>query len=583
MIPLVTFFQIHPLFLRAFWTCIGIFAFAVSIEASKWRIQINMIDSHLASLGGERSIFLEVSDENNQHIANLSGDNVTFNINNEPYLYSGFGYQFQRMEQRIAFLVDLRLPAASQDLETIRNALGQFILQKEGSEEIFLHFNGSGQNTQAVGSKEKFETLLQNLKLDPAKKIPISELITGQSALFQQRGKRQWLILQSSDFASWNGSPALEKEMTQFFLNQQITLISIVTGVVPPWLKRLVSQTGSEIYQMDSSLQLPSVLQQIREKILQEYLLTYQLNALGNIPHDIEIKFIAKHGVESIAHQADTVSISLHSQTPLPLWGLVCMGGILFAGFGRIWLKNRSSAVLSKQIGFQILTPGEKFQSIPLEENSYALDFLSSIRTKGKLRLSANLEKVFLIAEQNSYFLEDKNYKNALLINRRRVRRTLLRHGDILDIGEMTLIFLNNIDPPKPATELDIQDPVPVYFDKPLGPIRKKIGTLINMGMREEYYLVKNITFIGRSKTNNIVLNSSQIALRHAKIMRVGTQYKLVSLSNQEGTFVNRRRVEQRFLKEGDEISFENCQFRFRMLNLASSRSNKVKTNVHHA
>ena len=155
MIPLVTFFQIHPLFLRAFWTCIGIFAFAVSIEASKWRIQINMIDSHLASLGGERSIFLEVSDENNQHIANLSGDNVTFNINNEPYLYSGFGYQFQRMEQRIAILVDMRLPAASQDLETIRNALRQFILQKQGSDEIFLHFNGSGQNPQAVGVKRK--------------------------------------------------------------------------------------------------------------------------------------------------------------------------------------------------------------------------------------------------------------------------------------------------------------------------------------------------------------------------------------------------------------------------------------------
>ena len=229
------------------------------------------------------------------------------------------------------------------------------------------------------------------------------------------------------------------------------------------------------------------------------------------------------------------------------------------------------------------MTPGENFQFIPLNKSSYGLDFLSTIRTKRNLRLSANLDKVLLTAEQNSYFLEDKNYKNALLINRRRVKRYLLRHGDVLDIGEMTLIFLNQTNFLNKDVELDEQVPIPIYFDKPLGPIRKKVGTLINMNTRQEYYLVKNITFIGRSKTNNIVLNSSQIALRHAKIIRIGTQYKLISLSNQEGTFVNRRRVEQRFLKEGDEISFENCLFRFRMLNHASIRDDKAKSSVQHA
>ena len=199
------------------------------------------------------------------------------------------------------------------------------------------------------------------------------------------------------------------------------------------------------------------------------------MKTLGSIPHDIEIKFIGKHGVESIHHHADYVSIWPHTQKPMPLSGLVGIGGIFLIGIGRLLIKNRKSVVLSKQTGFQIMTPGENFQFIPLNQSSYVLDFLSTIRTKRNLRLSANLDKVLLTAEQNSYFLEDKNYKNALLINRRRViKRYLLRHGDVLDIGEMTLIFLNQTNYINKDVELDEQVPIPIYFDKPLGPIRKE-------------------------------------------------------------------------------------------------------------
>lgn len=583
MIPNTVSFIIRYLFLRVFWTCIAFSLIIGSTDASQWQIQISMIDSHLATMGGERYIFLQIYDENNQHIANLSKDNVIFKVNNEPYMFAGFGYQFQQFDQRIAFLVDPELPLVSKNFETILGALNQFILQKEVRDEIFLNFNGSGLKSMPVGSKEKYETFLKELELDSSHKKAGAEFILEQSELFQQRGKRQWLILITSDFASWNESVILEDTINHFLQKYQISFFPIVIGVAPQWLERLVSERRSEIYRLDTMAQLPSVLQKIQKKISQEYLLTYQLKTLGSIPHDIEIKFIGKHGVESIHHHADYVSIWPHTQKPMPLSGLVGIGGIFLIGIGRLLFKNRKSVVLSKQTGFQIMTPGENFQFIPLNQSSYVLDFLSTIRTKRNLRLSANLDKVLLTAEQNSYFLEDKNYKNALLINRRRVKRYLLRHGDVLDIGEMTLIFLNQTNYINKDVELDEQVPIPIYFDKPLGPIRKKVGTLINMTTRQEYYLVKNITFFGRSKTNNVVLNSSQIALRHAKIIRIGTQYKLVSLSNQEGTFVNRRRVEQRFLKEGDEISFENCLFRFRMLNHASTRGDKAKSSVQHA
>ena len=80
---------------------------------------------------------------------------------------------------------------------------------------------------------------------------------------------------------------------------------------------------------------------------------------------------------------------------------------------------------------------------IPLKPEVQTLELLSKINTGKKYRLSANLNRVTLTPHQNSFLLEDKNYKNALLINRRRSHRILLTNDDILDVGEMVLLYRN--------------------------------------------------------------------------------------------------------------------------------------------
>ncbi|MBF0278548.1 MAG: FHA domain-containing protein [SAR324 cluster bacterium] len=554
------------------------------VNAGDWNIKINATDSYLAYLGGEYFIYLDITDENGKHVGNLSNENISFKINKEPYLHSDFYYQYQRLEQRIALLSGVEKAIDPQDLESVKRGFHQFILNKKDSDEIYINFNGSGQDGSVLNFRDELEDILKSVNPDPENSKPVADFLLKEMQTIRSSGKRQWVILLVPD-SDAEIDETKRQVLVDLLVNHHITLIPVVIGkpVSDHWLKLLAMQARGRVHQINSYEQLPDLLKQIGDKIRQEYALSYRLNSLGFVPHNVEIKFMSQDGLKAIRHRARPIPIWPSSPDYFPLVGITLIGGIVIAMWGFVLLRRLRSSASFKQKGFQIMTPGENFQFIPLKEESYSLDFLSSIKTKGNLRLSANLGKVVLSEDQNSYFLEDKNYKNALLINRRRVRRTLLRHGDILDIGEMTLIYLNHVKSHSVEEKKPEHSAIPIYFDKPQGPIRKKIGMLIDETSRQEYHLVKNITFIGRSKTNNVVLDSPHIALKQAKIVRIGVQYKLHSLNTQEGSFVNRRRVEQRFLKDGDEISFDTCRLRFRIVHNPQSRTEKTRgERMHH-
>ena len=191
---------------------------------------------------------------------------------------------------------------------------------------------------------------------------------------------------------------------------------------------------------------------------------------------------------------------------------------------------------------------------------------MSRIETAGQLRLSANLNKVTLSVRKYGYLMEDKNYRNALLVNRRRVRRTLLRDGDVLDLGDLTLLYRDN----RAARIVRYSSITPgegksqIKFERLKGPIRRGMPMLVSeQTPGRVFYVTKNKVYIGRSENNDLVIKSRNVYYRHAKLERVGGRWKLQDLSILGNTFVNNRRIEQRFLKEGDEISIESHRFRF--------------------
>ena len=218
------------------------------------------------------------------------------------------------------------------------------------------------------------------------------------------------------------------------------------------------------------------------------------------------------------------------------------------------------------QPGFEVITPSEKRRFIPIQEKFQQLDFVASVQFGGPLRLSANLNRVSLSIRRFGYLLEDKNFRNALLVNRRRIRRTLLKDGDVLDLGDLTLLYR---DPRStPALGTPVYTPQSgkaiVKFRRARGPVRKGTPFLVSEQYPNRvFYVTKNIVFIGRSEDNDLVVKAPGVAYRHAKIERIGSRYKLVDLGMTGTTFVNNRRVEQRFLKEGDLITIDKERFKY--------------------
>ena len=219
--------------------------------------------------------------------------------------------------------------------------------------------------------------------------------------------------------------------------------------------------------------------------------------------------------------------------------------------------------------GFEIITTSEIRKFIPLEEKFQQMDYLAKVETRGALRLSANLNKVSLSFRRNGYLLEDKNFRNALLVNRRRVRRTLLRDGDVLDLGDLTLLYRDNRGVPiiRHSAVTPPDGKVQIKFERVRGPVRKGTPMLVaDQASNRIFYLTKNLVFLGRSENNDLIIKSKGVSYRHAKIERVGSRYKLLDLSGTGNTFVNNRRVEQRMLRDGDEIAVDNQRFKFQLV-----------------
>ncbi|MBU4015358.1 FHA domain-containing protein, partial [Patescibacteria group bacterium] len=96
------------------------------------------------------------------------------------------------------------------------------------------------------------------------------------------------------------------------------------------------------------------------------------------------------------------------------------------------------------------------------------------------------------------------------------------------------------------------------------GKMLKDSPSLIPLDPRQKaFYITKNITLIGRSEMNDLIPKSKSVSPMHSKIERVSGKYKLVDLSSTQGTFINGRRIDSRFLNDGDEISFESIKYTF--------------------
>lgn len=262
--------------------------------------------------------------------------------------------------------------------------------------------------------------------------------------------------------------------------------------------------------------------------------------------------------VNSLAAARDIVmnpdaSFSLYFILPMFFAGLLIL-------FGTKLMFNRKP---TKKLGFISITPQkpQKFFSLSSEVNNMVpvVDELADEQTN----VYSNLNKITLTKKPSGVFLEDKNYKISILINRRRSRRSMLNDGDILDMGELTIMFQS---PDERPTKRDFHSHSSGHTipraRRTNSRIIKNSPSLVPADPRQKtYYLTKNITLVGRSEMNDLIPKSKAVSPMHARIEKVAGRYKLVDLSSSQGTFVNGRRIDSRFLNDGDEVSFESIKY----------------------
>jgi chromosome segregation ATPase len=75
--------------------------------------------------------------------------------------------------------------------------------------------------------------------------------------------------------------------------------------------------------------------------------------------------------------------------------------------------------------------------------------------------------------------------------------------------------------------------------------------------------LFKDRLTIGRTKDNDIQLNTAYISRRHAVVQTDGNTTRVIDWGSRNGVFVNSKRVTEHFLKNGDIVAIGNVHFRY--------------------
>ncbi|MBU2646842.1 FHA domain-containing protein [bacterium] len=218
-------------------------------------------------------------------------------------------------------------------------------------------------------------------------------------------------------------------------------------------------------------------------------------------------------------------------------------------------------------LGFLSITPHRPQKFFPIDETVQNMVPVVEALADDQTNVYSNLNKITLSMKSNGVYLEDKNYKISILVNRRRSRRSFLNDGDILDMGELTIMFKS---PDKRASKFDAKDQPSGHIipraRRVNGKIIKNTPKLVPVEPREKtYYITKNLTLIGHSEMNDLIPKSKAVSPMHSRIERISGKYKLIDLSSPTGTFVNGRRIDTKILRDGDEISFESVKYTFSM------------------
>ena len=129
---------------------------------------------------------------------------------------------------------------------------------------------------------------------------------------------------------------------------------------------------------------------------------------------------------------------------------------------------------------------------------------------------------------------------------------------------EVTITFF----PTEPTDPTEAAVVAPSEADGPLEPVQLQVGSAALVVRRgpaagSRYLLDEPLTTLGRHPDSSIFLDDVTVSRRHAEVARTDDGYVVRDLGSLNGTYLNRARVDEAPLANGDELQVGSFKLTF--------------------
>lgn len=116
-----------------------------------------------------------------------------------------------------------------------------------------------------------------------------------------------------------------------------------------------------------------------------------------------------------------------------------------------------------------------------------------------------------------------------------------------------------------PVVFTDFSELPPIDEGHLAGLAPNSAALLVRQGPQENqrFVLSGDSIVLGRSDDSHIVLDDVTVSRTHARITRIGSNWKIEDLKSLNGTYLNQERVDRADLKAGDELQIGKYRFSF--------------------
>ncbi len=228
---------------------------------------------------------------------------------------------------------------------------------------------------------------------------------------------------------------------------------------------------------------------------------------------------------------------------------------LAFICFVLLWQNSKIVPITS--LYFKDISQNKRSKAYKLLDSSYNLEDWA-LKQNIKMGNSKVWSRVVLTVDNNNVTIEDKNFRNYCFRNGRRIRKSLLQDGDIVDIEKYTFMFLSPVK--KRLKRIKNFDSIHANAVEPIVnyPILQPVDEKQKM-----FIIDKNMVYIGRSLSNDLLIRSPQVSSRQAVIKMVNNRARLTILSADNNVYVNGKKTDEVYLKNRDEVSFGNIKYRY--------------------